>query len=1580
MNKIPEDLLEQVERGNVLLFVGEGVNQGILPSSQELATELAVRSDYPSSERLSLASASLARVAGYYEFTHGRHELVDFLRERLSIGTISPTHRLLRRLGVRVMVTTCVDQLLARALDEEKIAYTQVVGNSEIAYRDEQRLLLVNLWGVLDQPDSLIITEDDRRGFLGGRANLSDVLRGELAQRTWLFVGFDASDRWFRRFYDQVTHTLDRHRRPAYILGSQLDALARAWWQKYNAEIWPVESQPFLQQLVQEIDARRRPTRAIPLHPLRLSDEESLLPLPERPYKFLDYYEAQDAAIFYGRQKETQHLCALIHAHRLVVLYGASGVGKTSLLLAGAVPRLERATPPYKTIYIRALDDPSLVIRDTLRRQLPDADLPHDGSLVDFLAAVTKTLGQPLLIVLDQFEEFFIRLSPQFRAAFIAELGAVYDATDVPVKVLFSLREDWLASMDEVQGRIPDLSRSTRMRLLRLTRPQARQAITAPVERRNVSYEPELLERLLEELLGSRQKVMPPQLQLVCSALYDGRPEEQQVIRLATYERLGGVQGVLRKYLEEELSRLEPAEHTLARAVLEELVTSEKTKAVKSSTELALALEAQLDVLEPVLERLVQARLVRAVRETGQRAYELAHEYLIDEIRLAADTQARKEAEELLQQEIENRQRFATLLAADKLALINEVRDVLRLNDDAQALLLHSALQVGAEISYWLNRIPSPTRRVELLAQATQNKLTIVGQRAAETLGTQDVPQSVDPLLALALHDPNMDVRDTARQSLAQLTKQHTAIVERLTRSAAADETENTTSSTRAAALRTLTYLPISGLPFALRAQVLMMRVRLYVTSLIQASLVTPQRRAIAMTTGLLLLLVALAYAFSANAYYVHTASSPIAGKNVIVIRRGHPRLSLPGIDKILVDTGMNSDSIAKEDWQAANNKSRWGLSRQTGQDDYHKWGQDVADTLKPEHRAPMLWYLGQQEEAVQAILAATRSQDTQLQLSSLFLLKQIVTVAPQLVEANSQLAEQVLQALLPLLEHEEWQARNSAASTLAQTAEADPQLAQQVIAALLPLLSDEHRSVRRNAASAVGQVAKANPAVAKQVLQALRPLLSDEEWYVRDRAASAVGQVREPQLAEQVLQALRLLLSDEHRDVRASAASALGQVREPQLAQQVIAALLPLLSDEESRVRGNAGSAVRQVVQANPAVAEQVVAALLPLLSHERSDVRLSAGFAVALVREPQLAEQAIAALLPLLSDEESDVRGDAASAVGRVLEGNSQLVTEQVVAALLPLLSDEENYVRERAAFAVGQVREPQLVTKQLLAALLPLLSDEYSGVRGNAVSAVAQVAEANPQLAEQVLAALLSLLSDKNRDVRASAASAVGQLLEGDSQLVTEQVIAALLPLLSHEDSDVRVRAASAVRQVREPQLAEQVLQALLPLLSDENSEVRHPATSAVGRAYAHQKDEAFLFDTLTASQNALQRPVAARALFLIALQDPTRGQGIHGHLEELAKSPEPIERIWANKTLAMLEVAPQAHEAAKLDGEPLEEAARRLQKLCEWDYRRRRCATTGSSHHETPYIFGEDFAWAVGEALNWLDEQTNEQQAQ
>jgi formylglycine-generating enzyme required for sulfatase activity len=507
-----------------------------------------------------------------------------------------------------------------------------------------------------------------------------------------------------------------------------------------------VDAATFLEALSTQLTVRAEPTPVTSPEPVA----RFAAPLPERPYKLLDYYEAKDASIFFGRQTETQKLISLIHAHRLVLLYGASGTGKTSLLLAGAVPQLNDAEPSYETIYVRALENPSIVILRTMRHRLPDADLPEGGSLVEFLNAATKALGRTLVIVLDQFEEFFIRLSPQSREAFISELGALYDASDVPVKVVLSLREDWLASGSEIERRVPEVFR-IKMRLLHLNRDQAQLAITSPVGRLGVSYEPGLVGQLLDDLSsGEGAAVMPPQLQLVCSMLYDGLGSEERVITLSAYERLGGARGVLQKYLDDELARLERNEQSLARKALEELVTSQRTKAVKASDELALALGVDAAKLEPVLEKLVRARLLRPVErvEGADRIYELAHEYLIAENTLSPEAVARKEAEELLRQGVENQLRFEALLSAETFALIDAQRVWLRMGLEAQELMLRSALRYGRSVEYWLGQMEDGE---QALALAEKVLLTPQGEPARRELyaATGDIgPERLDALAA----------------------------------------------------------------------------------------------------------------------------------------------------------------------------------------------------------------------------------------------------------------------------------------------------------------------------------------------------------------------------------------------------------------------------------------------------------------------------------------------------------------------------------------------------------------------------------------------------------------------------------------------------------------------------------------------------------------------------------------------------------------------------------------------------------------------------------------------------------------
>ncbi|MCP4536642.1 MAG: SUMF1/EgtB/PvdO family nonheme iron enzyme [Chloroflexi bacterium] len=763
MIPIPQELLEQTESGNVLLFIGERILRDAEGKAviDTLTSQLAARCDIATEAPLSFPEATQA-----YEDEKGRQVLVQFLRDQLDEqgDALQQAHHLIAGLtNCRLLVTTCLDRRLERAFEQAGRPLDVITGNVDVAFEDERNAQLYKLRGSLDRPESLVLTEDDYETFFEDQASISVVLQGYLARKTILFVDYDLVDPHFKRLYRKVTTPLDDYARRAYAFGESPSPKVYRWCERHGVEMIEADATAFLESLSEQLTTRDWSAPVMSPQPTR----EFATLLPKRPYKLLDYYEAQDATIFFGRRNEIQHLTSLIHAHRLVLLYGASGTGKTSLLLAGVASRLERADPPYETIYVRALEDPSTVIRRAVRRKLPDAGLPADGDLVDFVAAATQALGRTLVIVLDQFEEFFIRLSVEFQQAFIADLSALYNALDVPVKVVLSLREDWLASVSEIEEHIPEVFR-TKSRLLPLTRDQAHQAITAPVARLGTNYEPALIEQLLDDLtqgqgLTSKVRpshsgrtgtaVMPPQLQLVCSALYNSLEANEHTITLTAYGQLGGARGVLLKYLDDEIARFNGNEQTLARDALEELVTSERTKAVKTGSELALALGVDRAKLVPVLEKMVRARLLRPVvhMESGiesAHTYELAHEYLIAEITLSPEAVARKQAEELLHQGVDNWQVFSALLPVETFDLIDAQRDRLRMDAEAQELMLRSGLRHGTSVAYWLTRVEDDEKALKL---AQETLLTPQSEPARQSLSA--VANNVEPKRLRALVD-----------------------------------------------------------------------------------------------------------------------------------------------------------------------------------------------------------------------------------------------------------------------------------------------------------------------------------------------------------------------------------------------------------------------------------------------------------------------------------------------------------------------------------------------------------------------------------------------------------------------------------------------------------------------------------------------------------------------------------------------------------------------------------------------------------------------------------------------------------
>jgi WD40 repeat protein len=327
-----------------------------------------------------------------------------------------------------------------------------------------------------------------------------------------------------------------------------------------------------------------------------------------------------DALFFFGRELERELIVANVVAKRITVLYGDSGVGKSSLLRAGVMRRLRDLEP-----------DGVVVLFDTWSEDVSSA-----------LDEVRRAQSASLL--LDQFEEYFLYHGDgEGEGTLASELPELMHENP-RVNVLISLREDSLARLDAFKAGLPAVF-ANQLRLEHLDRKAAREAIVGPVARWNeltgesVEVEPELVDAVIDEVAGVGEqagRIEAPYLQLVLERLWD---EERAVgsaaLQLSTLRSLGGAETIVREHLERALDVLEPDEKDVAASMFDHLVTPSGTKVAHRVGDLAEYASVPQETLLPVLATLNRERILRTVDGAGdgRDRYEIFHDVLAEPIR-----------------------------------------------------------------------------------------------------------------------------------------------------------------------------------------------------------------------------------------------------------------------------------------------------------------------------------------------------------------------------------------------------------------------------------------------------------------------------------------------------------------------------------------------------------------------------------------------------------------------------------------------------------------------------------------------------------------------------------------------------------------------------------------------------------------------------------------------------------------------------------------------------------------------------------------------------------------------------------
>ena len=353
------------------------------------------------------------------------------------------------------------------------------------------------------------------------------------------------------------------------------------------------------------------------------------------PFVGLAAFTPRMAAYFTGRERFALTLAGAVLRSRLTVMYGQSGCGKSSVLGA-AFPQVIAATlaepdepapgPAHRLLYFRRWH-PGFE-RRLFAAAAAKLDAPRTASFASAIAgwARDQERSPPVILVLDQFEEFLLYHPKPIRTVFVQELARVVANTAIEARVLITLREDALASLDTLRAVIPGVL-SSPVQLRPLDRAAAVQAIRKPLARWSedhfgyqeaVAIEDQLVETLLDQVgqTGSAGSTVEgtsslaaslvelPLLQLSLERLWEEEARgDKSLLRLQTLYQLGGATGIARQHLDKTLEALPAGQRVLAIRLFRHLVTATGGKHAWRSDDLAEEISADSEAARKVAER-----------------------------------------------------------------------------------------------------------------------------------------------------------------------------------------------------------------------------------------------------------------------------------------------------------------------------------------------------------------------------------------------------------------------------------------------------------------------------------------------------------------------------------------------------------------------------------------------------------------------------------------------------------------------------------------------------------------------------------------------------------------------------------------------------------------------------------------------------------------------------------------------------------------------------------------------------------------------------------------------------------------
>lgn len=343
----------------------------------------------------------------------------------------------------------------------------------------------------------------------------------------------------------------------------------------------------------------------------------------ENPYVGLRSFDERDRRFFFGRDAMVAQGVRHLRANPFLAIVGASGSGKSTLVRAGIIPRLRAGgsdhretrfamvrpgTNPMRSLAQSLVEIEGVTTPDEMEREL------MAGASISSLVR----LRDRLVVVVDQLEELWRLPDRNERMTYLALLASVEREDSNVVALIVVLRADFYGETTELR-QFGDLVSRNQLLVGPMSLEELRQAIERPAQGTGLSFEPGLVERILNDLGDSSSPL--PLLQVLLARLWADR--QRGFITHESYERCGGLR-ILSLAAEEAYQVLPDALRPAARTVFLKLLSPERTRN-------AIPMHEFSEAERTVVEALVEARLLRTSLYEHSSYVELVHDAIARE-------------------------------------------------------------------------------------------------------------------------------------------------------------------------------------------------------------------------------------------------------------------------------------------------------------------------------------------------------------------------------------------------------------------------------------------------------------------------------------------------------------------------------------------------------------------------------------------------------------------------------------------------------------------------------------------------------------------------------------------------------------------------------------------------------------------------------------------------------------------------------------------------------------------------------------------------------------------------------------